>query len=153
MGLWNLLIFQVNFDMATACLVYRSINGRLYPKNPIRMHKNEKNAKNANTTPEQLDVLKDLKTKRKGIEKRLAAEMKNKSSGAKAQRGLFDEIDLEESIRGELLESTHQEARIVKQHLEKQRLPNPQSRTDMGAAKKRRCHIRRPWFVIILTRI
>ena len=94
-----------------------------------------KNAKNANTTPEQLDVLKDLKTKRKGIEKRLAAEMKNKSSGAKAQRGLFDEIDLEESIRGELLESTHQEARIVKQHLEKQRLPNPQSRQIWGLLK------------------
>ena len=56
-------------------------------------------AKSANTTPEQLNVLKNLKTKRKGIEKRLAAEMKNKSSGAKAQRGLFDVIDLEESIR------------------------------------------------------
>ena len=87
-----------------------------------------KNAKKANTTPEQLDVLKKLKTKRKGIEKKLDVEMKNKSSGAKAQRGLFNEIDLEESIREELLESTHQEARIVKEHLEKQRLPNPQSR-------------------------
>ena len=92
-------------------------------------------AKSANTTPEQLNVLKNLKTKRKGIEKRLAAEMKNKSSGAKAQRGLFDEINLEESIRGELSESRLQEERILKEHLEKQRLPNPQSKQIWGLLK------------------
>ena len=92
-------------------------------------------AKSANTTPEQLNVLKNLKTKRKGIEKRLAAEMKNKSSGAKAQRGLFDVIDLEESIREELSESKRQEERILKEHLEKQRLPNPQSKQIWGLLK------------------
>ncbi len=94
-----------------------------------------KNAKDANTTPEHLAELKNLKAKRKRIEKLLEAEMMNKKSGANVQVSLFGTADIEANYRRQIDEITKLEARLTREQLQKQRLPNPQSRHIWGLLK------------------
>jgi len=98
------------------------------PEKAYSLTAKRKNAKDANTTPEQLAELKNLKAKRKNIEKLLETEMMNLKSGAKAQSSLFGTAGIEANYRRQIDDTTKLEARLTREHLQKQRSPNPQSR-------------------------